>query len=31
MRVTTFKRRRVVIVRIQLGDYVVTVEIPIRP
>jgi hypothetical protein len=31
MVVTTFKRRWVVIVRIILGDCVITIEIPLRP
>jgi hypothetical protein len=31
MTVTTFTRRWVVIVRIDLGDYVITIEIPFRP
>jgi hypothetical protein len=29
--VTTFKRRWIVIVPIDLGDYVITIEIPLRP
>ena len=31
MNVTTSKRRWVVIIRIDLGDYVITIEIPLRP
>lgn len=34
MTITTLKRRRLLIVRIEIGDYVVTVEIPnkaVRP
>jgi hypothetical protein len=31
MVVTTFVRRWVVIVRIDLGDYVITIEIPLGP
>ena len=28
---TTYERRWVVIVRIVIGDYVITIEIPLRP
>ena len=31
MIITTFKRRRHLIVRVAIGDLVITVEIPIRP
>jgi hypothetical protein len=31
MIVTTFVRRWLVIVQVELGDYIITIEIPLRP